>query len=244
MNCLKALINVYLSKNIGEDDSIAADISSEEIVLKALKFLKVLDSDSGKKELDLDKITIFYLCPVEWKSVFIYVLNYFNELDATGNFNQDKVFLQFLRKYLRFAYQWGYLDYFESFLFDTLKETIIFIGDCKDRTAHKLEKMDDGISAKEELMTFCRFLEKCIEIYNLPILAKESRLNVSSVFRERGTVSGDVYRRLFDHIKNIPEGENELLLSVINDLNHEYDNTSLNYREYDNLRKMAKNKLN
>ena len=241
-------ISVCMNDTFGRTDPDSCNESdySEDKILKSLKFIKMLDSETGRNELDLDKITIFYLCPIAGKRIFIEVLQYFIYLNETGNFNKDKVFMRFLRKYLEFAFYWGYLPTYDSFRLDVPgKDVSDYLEECVGRVRKKSDSLNDRVSAKKELTTFCEFLEKCIRVINLTAPGKSTRMTVETSIREKDRyLNEEVYQRFTDRIENASEGDSAEIMSIMDDLDGEYGECTLTLREYERLGGMLLKKDN
>lgn len=196
-------LNIYIRKD-------RFDLpDKEEIIEKALDFYFIHGDHAGK--LDFDKIVIFNYCSIDSHKIFIKILNYFLQLQITGNMNREKAYRSFLKEYTLHAYKWGYLrrpDFFrlELPVGGYSKRYSGLLKEYLEENARQVEwTMKEGLyptQGREELELVKAFFEKNIEVVESSAEAGQTRMGGTATVKMMDEYTDEkVYEELNQYAK-------------------------------------------
>ena len=186
------------------------------------KFISFYFRQAKVKEINYDLIDALYYCDLQYKTVYLDLLQRFNQLTIIGNMNKQKNYKSFLIKYLRALSRLIYMDTHELWMIEDGEgeiKNIEIICDMLDRMKKKLISLKNSIPISKisiELLTIISFIDKNIEIITNPTDVEFEESPVKVNYNTRF-----VNQEEYDRLKALPRDEeflSEIEKSYENDL--------------------------
>ncbi len=161
-------------------------------------------------KIDLEYIENLNYCDLQYKKVYLYILENFCSLEIIGNMNEHISYRRFLRKYLGALSSLGVMDTHELQYLDNGEciTSEYFINNVFKHMEEKLKKIKDEMCLeiiKDEINIIIKFIHKNLEIIKKTNRKPEKKIQVT--FGEPRIVLSN--QEEFDRLRKISEKDKE-----------------------------------